>query len=65
MFLLGYLARWAQAKTGRPPAALGWGLTSVAAVSVVFGPVAGLWPVFPLGVLAMAAARGPEPDGRS
>ena len=65
LFLLGYLARWAQAKAGRLPAALGWGLISVAAVSVLFGPVSGLWLVFPLGVPALAAARGPEPDGRS
>lgn len=64
LFLLGYLARWAQAQTGRLPAALGWGLVSVAAVSVLFGPVSGLWLVIPLGVLALAA-RGPEPDGRS
>lgn len=57
LFLLGYVAQWAQARTGRLPAALGWGLISVAAISVVFGPVSGLWLFIPLGVLALAAAR--------
>lgn len=57
LFLLGYMARWAQARIGHLPAALGWGLISVASISVVFGPVSGLWLFIPFGVLALAATR--------
>ena len=59
LFLLGFVAQWGYAQTGRVPAlrVLGWGLSGVAALSVIVLPVSGLWLFVPAGVLVLVAER--------
>lgn len=60
VFLLGYVTQWAYARTGKTPViVLGGGLAGVAATTLVFLPVSGLWLFVVLGLLVLFAARYP------
>ncbi|MGF1470759.1 MAG: DUF6463 family protein [Rubrobacteraceae bacterium] len=65
LFLTGYVTYWAYARTGEIPATgLGAGLAGVAALSVVFLPVSGLWLFVGLGTMILASRRARVESGR-
>lgn len=58
LLLLGYTTHWAYAKTGEIPVTiLGGGLAGVAAATIVFLPVSGLWLFIVLGAMILVFGR--------
>lgn len=63
LFLMGYATHWSYAKTGEiPVAVLGIGLAGVAAATLVFLPVSGLWLLAVLGGLILISNRSRRRD---
>lgn len=57
--LVGFLAAWAEARTGTLPRFLGWSLLGLGVAGVVLMPISPFWVVIAIGALLLwAPARG-------
>lgn len=63
VWILGYVVNWAYQKTGELPPFLGWWLSIVPALSLIFLPASGLWLFALFGIFVMIMRRRARVEG--